>query len=129
AIAVLTTASTCHDDETHECKTTVNDFRAIEGTFGNQIRDRAGQIVYICTGEPVTLGWVVSDADRAHIDNGVGDVKVPGDTTTVTPTQDTEYTLTAEKGFCRDSKSVKVIVYGRQARELQVQATLRAGES
>lgn len=93
------------------CQATVKEFRVIRAEAQNQIRDMGSYIAFICPGESVALGWVVDGADKASIDNGVGPVPVPaGGPLVVSPTQDTHYTLTCEKGDCHDSKSVDVYV-------------------
>ncbi len=64
----------------------------------------------ITAGGNVVLRWRVQAASRVTIDNGVGEVEPQGETT-VSPTQDTTYTLTATNDAGQVvTKSVKVTV-------------------
>lgn len=64
----------------------------------------------ITAGGNVTLRWRVQAASRVVIDNGVGEVSPQGEAT-VSPTQDTTYTLTATNDAGQVvTKSVKVTV-------------------
>jgi hypothetical protein len=73
------------------------------------IREKdAGYEIWICPNTPVTLGWYVSsDVKTVTIDNGLGlQQKIPFGTTTVTPTTDITYTLTASGGDCDKTATV-----------------------
>jgi hypothetical protein len=64
----------------------------------------------IAAGGNVTLRWRVQAATRVTIDNGVGEVSPQGETT-VSPTHDTTYTLTATNDMGQVvTRSVKVTV-------------------
>ncbi len=65
----------------------------------------------IHTGENSTLFWVVENADKVTIDNGVGDVSVAG-SQDVSPAATTTYTLTAtnKTGAVTAKTTVNVIV-------------------
>ncbi len=96
------------------CKTLVR-FGGIIGkdnTGISVIREKdAGYEIWICPNTPVTLGWYVSsDVKKIDIDNGVGTQPVPYGYTTVTPTIDTKYTLTATGGDCDRTVSVFIKV-------------------
>ncbi len=56
-------------------------------------------------GEQATLTWTVTGADTVSIDQGIGTV-LPSDSTLVTPTQETTYTLTATGQGGTTSQSV-----------------------
>ncbi|MGQ9881768.1 MAG: COG1470 family protein [Armatimonadota bacterium] len=64
----------------------------------------------ITAGDSVTLRWRVQAASRVVINNGVGEVSPQGEAT-VSPTQDTTYTLTATNDAGQEvTKSVRVTV-------------------
>ncbi|MCF8068359.1 MAG: carboxypeptidase regulatory-like domain-containing protein [Desulfobacterales bacterium] len=78
--------------------------------------DEAPNIIFsadinsIFTGESVTLSWDVTDADSVSIDHGVGDDLNLNDSTVVSPTSTTTYTLTANKNGIPETASLTIIV-------------------
>jgi hypothetical protein len=64
-------------------------------------------------GQSVTLQWVVINADRITLDQGIG-IVATRDSRTVTPSATTTYTLTASgyRGTGNDARSVTVTVEG-----------------
>ena len=63
----------------------------------------------IVVGDSSTLDWDVTGTTNVSIDQGIGDVDASG-TVTVTPTEDTTYTLTAENSGGTVSASALVVV-------------------
>lgn len=84
--------------------------RPADGTVGDapEILSFTADPVTIQSGDSATLAWQVSDATSLSISPGVGPVS--GSSTTVSPAQTTEYTLTATNAYGSDSAAVTVTV-------------------
>jgi hypothetical protein len=99
----------------------------IGGARGSEVslnkENPGGSIVYICPGEPVTLGWFTSKDVKTASITTVGDVTMPFGTTTVYPTTSTTYVLEAKGGECprTDKVTVEVITEGQK---IQIAGTL-----